>query len=52
MSDGTTSSNGVLEYKWRCFDCKVDVKTDGLSMMEVNRERARKIMEVKRIYGY
>lgn len=52
MSDGTTSSNGGLEYKWRCFDCKVDVKTDGLSMMEVNRERARKIMEVKRIYGY
>ena len=52
MSDGTTSSNGVLEYKWRCFDCKVDVKTDWLSMMEVNRERARKIMEVKRIYGY
>ena len=52
MSGGTTSSDGVLEYKWRCFDCKVDVKTDGLSMMEVNRERARKIMEVKRIYGY
>lgn len=52
MSDGTTSSNGVLEYKWRCFECKVDVETDVLSMMEVKRERSRKIMEVKRIYGY
>ena len=52
MSDGTTSSNGVLEYKWRCFDCEVDVKTDGLSMMEVTRERGRRIMAVKRIYGY
>lgn len=52
MSDGTTSSNGVLEYKWRCFECKVEVETDVLSMMEVKRERSRKIMEVKRIYGY
>ena len=52
MGDGTTSSNGVLEYKWRCFDCEVDVKTDGLSMMEVTRERGRRIMAVKRIYGY
>ena len=52
MSNGTTSSNGVLEYKWSCFNCKVDVKTDGLSMTEVTRERGRRIMAVKRIYGY
>ena len=52
MSDGTTSSNGVLEYKWRCFHCKVDVATDGESMREVSRERARKIMQVKRVWGY
>lgn len=52
MSNGTTSCNGVLEYKWSCFSCKVDVKTDGLSMTEVTRERGRRIMAVKRIYGY
>ena len=52
MSDGTTSSNGVLEYKWRCSKCKVEVKAEAFEMIEVDRERRHRIMEVKRIYGY
>ena len=52
MSDGTTSKDGVLDYKWRCFKCGVEVKSSMFEMGEVVRERGRRIMEVKRVYGY
>ncbi|MBR1920436.1 MAG: four helix bundle protein [Kiritimatiellae bacterium] len=50
--DGTTSRNGEMSWKWRCVKCGAEIKTDPIEMMQVRAERSRRIMAVKRIYGY
>ena len=52
MADGTTSKDGVLDYKWRCSKCGVEVKTNPLDMALVRREMRRRVMAVKRAFGY
>ncbi len=52
MSDGTTSENGNLIPKWRCFDCKLDVPAEPMEIWEAQREAKKRIWKVKEIYGY
>ncbi len=52
MSDGTTSENGKLIPKWRCFDCKLDVPAGPMEIWEAQRAANKRIWKVKEIYGY
>lgn len=52
MNDGTTSSNGVLQPKWKCPKCGNVVEAAPGEILEAMHASYNRIWEVKEIYGY
>ena len=52
MDDGTTSSNGVLQPKWRCPKCGNVVEAAPGEISEALHAWYNRVWELKWIYGY
>ena len=52
MDDGTTSSNGVLQPKWRCPKCGNVVEAAPGEISEALHAWYNRVWELKGIYGY